>query len=78
MAPLAKPAMNAAENGKTKFVPERFDKIYFHWLENIKVGAFPVSSGGVTGPYLHSTVMTVAKWLFQGEFGNLSKVWQNR
>ncbi len=33
---LAKPAIDAVKNGETKFVPERFDKIYFHWLENIK------------------------------------------
>ncbi|MBR1422432.1 MAG: valine--tRNA ligase [Ruminococcus sp.] len=36
MAPLAQPAIDAVKNGDTKFVPERFDKIYFHWLENIK------------------------------------------
>ena len=24
------------KNGETKFIPERFDKIYFHWMENIK------------------------------------------
>ena len=36
MKPLAQPAIDAVRNGKTKFVPERFDKIYFHWLENIK------------------------------------------
>ena len=36
MEPLAKPAIDAVKNGETKFVPERFDKIYFHWLENIK------------------------------------------
>ncbi len=36
MEPLAKPAVEAVRNGDTKFVPERFDKIYFHWLENIK------------------------------------------
>ncbi|HOF68394.1 MAG TPA: valine--tRNA ligase, partial [Ruminococcus sp.] len=36
MAPLAQPAIDAVKNRKTKFVPERFDKIYFHWLENIK------------------------------------------
>ena len=24
------------ENGKTKFVPERFDKIYYNWMENIQ------------------------------------------
>ncbi len=36
MEPLAKPAIEAVKSGKTKFVPERFDKIYYHWLENIK------------------------------------------
>ena len=36
MEELAKPAIEAVKNGETKFVPERFDKIYYHWLENIK------------------------------------------
>ena len=36
MEPLAKPAIEAVKNGKTKFIPERFDKTYFNWLENIK------------------------------------------
>ena len=36
MESLAKPAIDAVKNKETKFVPERFDKIYFHWLENIK------------------------------------------
>ncbi|MFA5658489.1 MAG: valine--tRNA ligase, partial [Oscillospiraceae bacterium] len=36
MESLAKPAIDAVKNGDTRFVPERFDKIYFHWLENIK------------------------------------------
>ncbi len=36
MEPLAKPAIAAVEEGKTKFVPERFEKIYFHWMENIR------------------------------------------
>ncbi len=36
MEPLAKPAIEAVRSGETKFVPERFDKIYFHWMENIK------------------------------------------
>lgn len=36
MEPLAKPAIEAVKSGETKFVPERFDKIYFHWMENIK------------------------------------------
>ena len=36
MEELAKPATNALKTGELKFVPERFDKIYLHWLENIK------------------------------------------
>lgn len=36
MEPLAGPAIEAVKKGETKFVPERFDKIYFHWLENIR------------------------------------------
>ena len=34
MEPLAKPAVDAVREGKTRFVPERFDKNYFHWMEN--------------------------------------------
>ena len=34
MEPLAKPAIEAVRNGSIKFVPERFDKNYFHWMEN--------------------------------------------
>ena len=36
MKELAEPAIEAVKNGDTKFVPEHFDKTYFHWLENIK------------------------------------------
>ncbi len=36
MEELAKPAINAIQTGELKFVPERFDKIYLHWLENIR------------------------------------------
>ncbi|MDD5952076.1 MAG: valine--tRNA ligase [Oscillospiraceae bacterium] len=36
MEPLAKPAIDAVRNGDTKFVPERFDKVYFNWMENIR------------------------------------------
>ena len=36
MEPLAKPAIEAVKKGETKFVPEHFDKTYFHWLENIR------------------------------------------
>ena len=36
MEELAKPAIEAVKTGELKFVPERFDKIYLHWLENIR------------------------------------------
>lgn len=36
MQPLAKPAIEAVKNGEVRFIPERFEKIYFHWMENIK------------------------------------------
>ncbi len=36
MKPLATPAIDAVKNGETKFIPQRFEKVYFHWLENIK------------------------------------------
>ncbi len=34
MVPLAKPAIEAVRDGRINFVPERFDKNYFHWMEN--------------------------------------------
>ena len=34
MEPLAKPAIEAVRDGRIKFIPERFDKNYFHWMEN--------------------------------------------
>ncbi len=36
MKPLAEPAIEAVKNADTKFVPEYFEKTYFHWLENIR------------------------------------------
>ncbi len=36
MEPLAKPAIEAVRTGKVEFVPERFDKIYYNWMENIQ------------------------------------------
>ena len=35
MAPLAKPAMDVVNEGKTKFVPDRFSKTYLRWMENV-------------------------------------------
>ncbi len=36
MESLAKPAIDCVKSKKTSFVPERFSKIYYHWMENIK------------------------------------------
>jgi valyl-tRNA synthetase len=36
MKPLAEPAIDVVRNGTVKFVPERFSKIYFNWMENIQ------------------------------------------
>jgi valyl-tRNA synthetase len=36
MEPLAKPAIDAYKNGELKFIPDRFGKVYLHWLENIR------------------------------------------
>ena len=36
MDELAKPAIEVVKEGKIKFVPDRFEKTYFHWMENIK------------------------------------------
>ena len=36
MEELAKPAIEAVRSGDIRFIPERFDKNYFHWMENIR------------------------------------------
>lgn len=36
MEPLAKPAIEVVQSKKIKFVPERMNKIYYNWMENIK------------------------------------------
>ena len=35
MAPLAEEALKAVNDGKTKFVPDRFSKTYTNWMENV-------------------------------------------
>ncbi len=36
MKDLVKPAIKAVKDGETKFVPKRFEKTYFNWMENIE------------------------------------------
>lgn len=36
MQPLAQPAIKAVKSKKIEFIPKRFEKTYFNWMENIK------------------------------------------
>lgn len=36
IAPLAKPAIEAVEDGRIRFIPENWSKTYFDWMHNIK------------------------------------------
>ncbi|BDG61516.1 valine--tRNA ligase [Caldinitratiruptor microaerophilus] len=36
MKPLAEPAIQAVKDGRVRILPERFEGVYLHWLENIK------------------------------------------
>ncbi len=36
MEPLAGPAIEAVRSGEIRFLPKRFEKIYFNWMENIR------------------------------------------
>lgn len=36
MEPLAKPANEAVRNGEIRFVPSKYDKTYFAWMDNVK------------------------------------------
>lgn len=36
MTPLAEPALEVVRQGKIRIVPERFTKVYYNWLENIR------------------------------------------
>jgi valyl-tRNA synthetase len=36
MKPLAEPALAASRNGRVRFTPDRWTKVYEHWLENIR------------------------------------------
>ncbi|MFW5982172.1 MAG: valine--tRNA ligase [Halanaerobiaceae bacterium] len=36
MQPLAEPAIKAVKDGDIRFVPERFNKVYLNWMENIR------------------------------------------
>ena len=41
MKPLAQPAIEAVRDGSVRFIPDRFSKNYFHWMENIRDWCIP-------------------------------------
>jgi isoleucyl-tRNA synthetase len=52
MEPLAQPALDAVAAGDVRIVPDRFEKVYNRWLENIRVGSSAWSSTEVHQAYL--------------------------
>ena len=36
MEELAKPAIEAVKSGEIKFIPKKYEKLYFNWMENIQ------------------------------------------
>ncbi len=36
VGPLVRPAIDAVRSGDSRFVPERWEKSYFHWMENLR------------------------------------------
>src|SRR2546426_474816 len=36
MEPLARPAIDAVKDGRIRMVPRRFERVYYHWMENIR------------------------------------------
>jgi valyl-tRNA synthetase len=45
---LAKPAVEAVENGSIQFVPKQYENMYFSWMRDIQDWCISVSCGGVT------------------------------
>ncbi len=56
MEPLAKPALAAVADGTIRIMPERFERVYNNWLENIKVG---VRQGSVYIIYLNRFIQHI-------------------
>jgi valyl-tRNA synthetase len=50
--PLADPAMQAVRDGHIRFVPERFAKVYFNWMENIRDWCGTAMTAGPCSPAL--------------------------
>ncbi len=52
MQPLAGPAVAAVAGGDIRIVPDRFEKVYNRWLENIRVRALPCPAGSTAAASL--------------------------
>ena len=63
MDEMIKPAVKAVKEGEIKLLPERMDKIYFNWTDNIRDWCIS-SFGGDTGSR-HTTVQIVENLLLQ-------------
>ena len=49
---LAEPAIKAVEDGRARFVPENYTKIYYNWMRDIQPWCISRSSGGTQNPGL--------------------------
>jgi len=70
MGPLAEPALAAVADGRITILPERFEKIYNGWLENIKVSAWCIFMLD-DATWLRVGPAGVAGWLHQHAGGHL-------
>ncbi|XPE58089.1 class I tRNA ligase family protein [Shigella flexneri] len=48
VAPMAKTAIEAVEDGRIQFVPKQYENMYFSWMRDIQDWCVSVSCGGVT------------------------------
>jgi valyl-tRNA synthetase len=72
MKPLAEPAIAAVRNGDIKFYPERWSNEYFRWLENIRTGRSPASSGGDIASPSGTTRMQMASAMNRADLSSPS------
>ena len=66
MEPLAKPAIECVKDGSVRLIPDRMEKIYYNWMENIKDWCISASCGGATG-FRPGTAATAAKPWWHGK-----------
>ena len=52
VAPMAKTAIEAVEDGRIQFVPKQYENMYFSWMRDIQDWSLPSAVGGVTASCL--------------------------